>query len=434
MDTFYPLAPSQPHLPAHSSSYLNTSNPVITFIYFHFRNRKDFLLSERILKNQQFLIWRWLLVERLVVGLMSGTSIDGIDAALVRVNQSDPKDFTLRAFKSIAYTPKEREAILRLCQPETATLPEICQMNFRLGELFAQAVLTLLDEARVEPEEVFCIGSHGQTIYHIPGDSTLQIGEPSVIARRTEITTVADFRPADIAAGGQGAPLVPYFDQLIFGADTTTSAVQNIGGIGNVTVVGGSSEKLPWIAFDTGPGNMIMDFMAEMATNGQFSYDKDGLLAAQGVVDEDVVTELLQHPYFSLKPPKSTGRELFGKEYSQDLPKRYSLSPLDWVATATAFTASSIVQQYKKFILPYVNIDRIIIGGGGGQNPTLLQMLRERSGLPVHVHEDFGISTDAKEAIAFALLAHATMEKQTSNVPRATGANQPVVLGKVVYP
>lgn len=371
---------------------------------------------------------------QLVIGLMSGTSVDGVDAALVQVNSEHPQDFALLAFESLPYSQEEREAILRLCQPETATLPEICQMNFRLGEIFAQATLTLLTKAKVKPNEIFCLGSHGQTIYHIPGESTLQIGEPSVIARRTGITTVADFRPADIAAGGQGAPLVPYFDQLIFGNDTTTSAVQNIGGIGNVTVVGGSSEQLPWIAFDTGPGNMIMDFMAEIATNGQLNYDRDGLLAAQGVVHEDVVGELLTHDYFQQLPPKSTGRELFGKEYSQMLVDKYSLSPLDWVATATAFTASSIVQQYTRFILPYVGVDRIIIGGGGGQNPTLLRMLRERSGLPVHVHEDFGISTDAKEAIAFALLAHATMNKQPSNVPRATGAKQPVILGKIVYP
>lgn len=373
-------------------------------------------------------------MEHLVVGLMSGTSIDGVDAALVKVDQENPREFSLLEFSSTPYSQGEREQILRLCDPRTATLPEICQMNFRLGEIFAQAVLNLLKDAKVDASEVFCIGSHGQTIYHIPGDSTLQIGEPSIIARRTGITTVADFRPADMAAGGQGAPLVPYFDQLIFGADATTSAVQNIGGIGNVTVVGGSTEKLPWIAFDTGPGNMIMDFMAEVATNGELKYDRDGLLGAEGVVHEDVVEELLTHPYFSIDPPKSTGRELFGKDYSQELLKKYSLTPIDWVATATAFTAASIVQQYTRFILPYVSLNRIIVGGGGGQNPTLLQMIAERSGLPVHVHEDFGISTDAKEAIAFALLAHATMHGQPSNVPRATGAKQPVVLGKIVCP
>lgn len=372
-------------------------------------------------------------MEHLVVGLMSGTSIDGVDAALVRVKKEAPREFSLVEFSSTPYTLAEREQILRLCDPRTATLPEICQMNFRLGEIFAQAVLDLLKKAQVDPSAVFCVGSHGQTIYHIPGDSTLQIGEPSIIARRTGITTVADFRPADMAAGGQGAPLVPYLDQLMFGADATTSAVQNIGGIGNVTVVGGSTERLPWIAFDTGPGNMIMDFMAEWATNGEQTYDRDGLLGAKGVVHEEVVQELLNNPYFALEPPKSTGRELFGKEYSQQLLQKYDLAPLDWVATATAFTATSIVQQYTKFILPYVALDRIIVGGGGGQNPTLLKMLGERSGLPVHVHEDFGISTDAKEAIAFALLAHATMHGQPSNVPRATGAKLPVILGKIVY-
>ncbi len=373
------------------------------------------------------------MVEHLVVGLMSGTSIDGVDAALVRVSAENPGKFSLVEFVSTPYSQSERERILQICDPRTATLPEICQMNFRLGEIFAQAVLDLLNRAKVDPGAVLCVGSHGQTIYHIPGDSTLQIGEPSIIARRTGITTVADFRPADMAAGGQGAPLIPYFDQLVFGADATTSAVQNIGGIGNVTVVGGSAEQLPWIAFDTGPGNMIMDFMAELATNGELSYDRDGLLGSEGVVHEEVVEELLTHPYFSEKPPKSTGRELFGKEYSQQLLEKYDLTPLDWVATATAFTAASIVQQYSRFILPYVALDRIIVGGGGGQNPTLLEMLAKRSGLPVHIHEDFGISTDAKEAIGFALLAHATMHGQPSNVPRATGAKQQVVLGKIVH-
>ena len=372
-------------------------------------------------------------MKRYLVGLMSGTSIDGIDVALIKVPEGNPQEFSLVEFSSIPYSQAERERILRLCDPSTSTLPEICQMNFYLGELFAQATLEVLQKAKVAQSQVYCIGSHGQTIYHIPGQSTLQIGEPSIIARRTGITTVADFRPADMAAGGQGAPLVPYLDQLFFDSDSITSAVQNIGGIGNVTIVGGSTEKIPWIAFDTGPGNMIMDYMAERATEGRLTYDRDGLLASQGTVCESIVQKLLSHPYFSLEPPKSTGRELFGKEYSKHLLEEYELEPLDWVATATAFTAASIAQQYERFVCPYVNLERIIVGGGGGQNPTLLKMLKERSGLPVHLHEDFGISTDAKEAIAFALLALRTMQRQPSNVPRATGALAPAILGKVVY-
>lgn len=373
-------------------------------------------------------------MEQFVVGLMSGTSVDGVDAALIRVTPDDPGDFSLVEFISKPFTLEQRDKILRVCDPRTATLPAICELNFELGEVFAQTVLDLLRKAGVKSDQVACIGSHGQTIFHIPGKSTLQIGEPSIIARRTGIVTIADFRPADIAAGGQGAPLVPFFDQLVFAQDGQTSAVQNIGGIGNVTVVGKDTKALPWIAFDTGPGNMIMDFMAERASGGILTYDQDGRLAAEGLVHEEVVCDLLTHPYFRLSPPKSTGRELFGAEFSQELVKRFSLKPKDWVATATAFTAASIADSYRQFVLPFCKLDRIIVAGGGSQNPTLLKELEERSGLPVFTHESFGISSEAKEAIAFALLAHATLHHRPSNVPRATGAKEPVILGKIVYP
>ncbi len=371
-------------------------------------------------------------MKRLVVGLMSGTSVDGVDAALI---ETDGEKFSLLEFISLPYQAREREEILKLCDPKTAALEEICRLNFRLGEIFAAAVLELLSRAKVFAADVFCIGSHGQTIYHIPGDSTLQIGDGAVIAQKTGIVTVADFRPADIAAGGQGAPLIPYFDQLVFGRDPQTSAVQNIGGIGNVTVVGQNTDKLPWLAFDTGPGNMIIDFMAEKASEGRQSFDIDGRMAALGEVQEEIVQDLLNLPYFRETPPKSTGRELFGRHFSQKLLAKYPLTAdIDWVTTATAFTAASIAQQYERFILPYVKLDRLIVGGGGSKNPTLLKMLRERLGLPVFVHEDFGISSDAKEAIGFALLADATMHKKPANVPLATGAKKRVILGKVAYP
>ena len=373
-------------------------------------------------------------MERLVIGLMSGTSIDGIDAALVRITETQAPPFVLEEFISIPYSEKEREAILLLCDPKRSTVEKICSMNFKLGHLFAEAVLRLLEKAQVDPKDVACIGSHGQTIYHIPGDSTLQIGEPAVISNVTGIITVADFRTADVAVGGQGAPLVPYFDEIVFGQDPLTSAVQNIGGIGNVTIVGGGAEQVPWIAFDTGPGNMIMDYFAEQASDGRLTYDKDGKIAAAGQVNEQVLQRLMEHPYFNEQPPKSTGRELFGTDFSKQLLTEHSLSLEDWAATATAFTAASIADQYRRFILPYTSIDRIIVGGGGSKNPTLLQMIRERTNLPVFVHEDFGISSDAKEAIAFALLADAAIHRRINNVPRATGAERGVILGKIVYP
>jgi len=373
-------------------------------------------------------------MERFAIGLMSGTSLDGIDAALVRL--VGEADITLVEFISVPYNSEQRAKLLRLCQPGQATVEDICSMNFKLGELFAEATLELLHKAQFSAEQIAVIGSHGQTIYHIPGESTLQIGEPSIIAQRTGITTVADFRPADIAAGGQGAPLVPYFDQIIFGEQHASyvTAVQNIGGIGNVTVVGNGTEALPWIAFDTGPGNMIIDAVVRSVTEGTMTYDKDGQMAAQGRVDASLLETLMQDPYFSQPLPKTTGRERYGSAFTSQLLKESALSQQDLVATVTAFTAESIADQYRRFILPYVTIDRVVIGGGGSRNKTLLKMIQERLDCPVYVHEDFGISSDAKEAMAFAMLADATLRRAANNVPRATGAKKPAVLGKIVLP
>ncbi|MCK9524924.1 MAG: anhydro-N-acetylmuramic acid kinase, partial [Limnochordia bacterium] len=334
------------------------------------------------------------------------------------------------------FTNQQREVLLRLCQPGQATVAEICAMNFKLGELFAEATLELLKKAQLSPDEVSVIGSHGQTIYHIPGESTLQIGEPAIIAQRTGITTVADFRPADIAAGGQGAPLVPYFDQIIFGKNETSpvTAVQNIGGIGNVTVVGNGTDTLPWIAFDTGPGNMVIDAVVHALTKGAMTYDDGGQMAGKGKVDAALLAQLMQDPYFNQPLPKTTGRERFGAQFSASLLEKSSLPANDLVATVTAFTAESILDQYRRFILPHVALERVIIGGGGSRNITLLTMIKERLGCPIYVHEDFGISSDAKEAMAFAMLADATLRRAIGNVPRATGASRGAVLGKIVFP
>ena len=370
------------------------------------------------------------MARKLAVGLMSGTSVDGIDAALVRIYPDHR--FELVEFVNQPYTESQREWILALCDPRTANVEQICRANMELGELFAQAVLTLARQAGIELSSIDFIGSHGQTIYHIPGHATLQIGDPAVIANRTGIVTVGDFRPADIALGGQGAPLVPYFDQIFF-AHLAPAAVQNIGGIGNVTVVTGQNHSLPAIAFDTGPGNMIIDGVVELISHGEYKYDRDGQMAARGRVHGELLKRLLSHPYFPKKPPKTTGRELFGRQYARDLVDGLAIPPADLVATVTAFTAQSIADQYQRFIFPYCELRQVIVGGGGSYNLTLLAMLQELLDIPVCTHEDVGISGDAKEAIAFAYLAEATLDRQVNNVPEATGA-RPGVLGKVCYP
>lgn len=370
------------------------------------------------------------MAHKLAVGLMSGTSVDGIDAALIRIHPDHR--FELIQFLNQPYTESQREQILALCDSRRANVAKICRANMELGELFAQAVLNLARQAGIELSSIDFIGSHGQTIYHIPGHSTLQIGDPAVIANRTGIVTVGDFRPADIALGGQGAPLVPYFDQIFF-AHLAPVAVQNIGGIGNVTVVTGKNHSLPAIAFDTGPGNMIIDGVVELISHGKLKYDRDGKMAAQGKVHGELLGRLLSHPYFQKDPPKTTGRELFGRQYARDLVESLAIPPDDLVATVTAFTAQSIADQYKRFILPYCDLQQVIIGGGGSNNPTLLAMLQALLDIPVRIHEDVGISSDAKEAIAFAYLAEATLSRRVNNVPEATGA-KPGVLGKVCYP
>ena len=376
-----------------------------------------------------------------VAGLMSGTSADGIDVAIVDFS---PRKTKLLAFAMVPYPPAVREAIFRLFRPETSRVDDICSMNFRLGELFAAAVIRTAGRAGIKLGSIDLIGSHGQTIYHIPRAigrgraskvaSTLQIGEPSVIARRTGITTVADFRPADIAAGGQGAPLVPLADLLLFGHPTRTRVTQNIGGIANVTYLPGGGGIGDVIAFDTGPGNMIIDRLANLATGGKLAFDRGGRLGRRGKVLPDLLGQLMRHPYLRRRPPKTTGREMFGVEFADALYKqarRARLDASDLIATATAFTAASIAGAYRRF-LPHMP-DEVIVCGGGSRNPVLVEMLRrELLGCQVRVMDELGIDADAKEALSFALLAVRTIRGQAGNVPSATGAKGPAVLGKVV--
>jgi anhydro-N-acetylmuramic acid kinase len=310
-------------------------------------------------------------------------------------------------------------------------------MNFRLGELFADAALGAIRAAGVEPRDVHLIGSHGQTIYHMPdapppGRSTLQIAEPCVIAERTGIVTVADFRVRDVAAGGQGAPLIPYVDFLLFRDPSRTRALQNIGGIGNVTVVTPSLDDV--FAFDTGPGNILIDEFVRAMSAGTQHFDRDGALARTGTVETGILGELLEHPYFKASPPKTTGREMFGEALVHKL---FEATPrehhVDMLATLTALTAHSIRMSYERFVFPKAEVSEVIMSGGGSQNPYLVESIRKLfEPVPVRLSDEFGIPADAKEAIGFAVLANETISGHPSNVPGATGASRRVVLGKIV--
>jgi len=375
-----------------------------------------------------------------VAGLMSGTSADGVDAAIVDIG---PRGVKVVAFDSRPYPADLRRAIFRLFHPTTARVDDLCHLNFVLGEVFAEAVIRLCARSGIPPESLDLIGSHGQTVYHIPEGrrfgrrrvrSTLQIGEPSVIAERTGITTIADFRPRDIAVGGEGAPLVPYTDHFLFHHPRRSRAIQNIGGIANVTYLPAGGEIGDVLAFDTGPGNMIIDRAAQRMTGDKVAYDAGGRLAARGRVNVGLLRELMRHPYFSRRPPKSTGREVFGTQFSDALlarARKRGIAPLDILATVTAFTARSIADAYRRH-LP-APVDEIILCGGGARNRTLVRMLEEAVA-PAKVlrTDDLGIDADAKEAVSFAILAYATLLGIPSNVPAATGAGKPVILGKIV--
>ncbi len=375
-----------------------------------------------------------------VVGLMSGTSADGVDAGVVEISRGKIR---LLAFDMFSYPATLRRRILGLCRPESARLDDICHYNFVLGEVFADAVLKLCSKSGISLGSIDLIGSHGQTIYHQPCGksyggkmirSTLQIGEPSVIAQRTGVTTVADFRPRDMAAGGEGAPLVPYADHVLFKHKRLTRAVQNIGGIANVTFLPGGCTQDDIIAFDTGPGNMVIDGIIRLITDGRKRYDAGGKMAARGTVDKRLLSEMLRHPFFRRRPPKSTGREEFGADFAERIFRRAGkkgLPDADIVATVTALTARSIAQAYRRFLKTMT--DELILCGGGAHNRTLVEMLHaELPDVKMLSTDGFGISVDAREAVSFAILAWATIKGMANNVPAATGAECPVILGKIV--
>lgn len=387
---------------------------------------------------------------RKVLGLMSGTSVDAIDAALTEIEgHGQEANVSLIAFDSFPFPAEVRARIFKLFDPATARIDDICEYDFLLGELFAGAATELLHRHSINPAEVDIIGSAGQTIWHAPvvtyhtlsvdwmkgpigTRSTMAIGQSAVIAERTGIITVGDLRVRDVAAGGHGAPLICYADWVMLRDAHKGRCIQNIGGIGNVTYLPPGAELEQVVGFDTGPGNMVIDALADVATGGKLKYDRDGKLAAKGRVHESILSGWLDDPYFRKQPPKTTGREHFGVQFARRaLTEAQGVPVEDLIATATALTAHSIARAYHDFLSRRGPVDEVIIGGGGSQNPTLLAMLRT---LLAHAklltHEDLGINSKAKEAIGIAIIANDSLMGLNSNVPAATGG-RPTVLGKI---
>jgi anhydro-N-acetylmuramic acid kinase len=383
---------------------------------------------------------------RRIIGLMSGTSLDAIDVAMVRIQKHGlTAQVKLEHFREYPYPPKIRAVVRELFDPKRARIDDICRYDFILGEVFAAAVLRLLEETKIKAESVDLIASAGQTIWHDPTvslvnadvdwidhpiqtRSTFAIGQSAVIAERTGIITVGDLRVRDVAAGGQGAPLVPYFDWVLLRHKSRGRCIQNIGGIGNVTYI---PPKASWddvIAFDTGPGNMIIDELTWVATNGKQTYDVDGALAEEGQVHGDLLERWMSDSYFSMTPPKTTGRELFGTQYARRILAEAPDVPIeDLIATATALTAESIARSYRDFIHPLGPVHEVMLAGGGAKNPTLVRMIRER--MPKQKLLIYKAS-EAKEAMAMAMIANDSVVGLVTNVAGATGG-RPTVLGKI---
>lgn len=374
----------------------------------------------------------------LIVGLMSGTSLDGVDAALVELRGNTPEALEWRVVHGATrpYDGEQREAIHdAIAQGDARAL---CRLDAQLGEWLAAAAVQVCDEAGVALTDIAVIGSHGQTIWHEPPEnghrgSTLQLGDAATIAERTGCAVVSNFRVRDVAAGGHGAPLVPWVDRVLFAVPDRARALQNIGGIGNVTRVPARGTDEEVLAFDTGPGNALIDAAVELATSGRLTFDRDGAFAARGIVDERLLGELLAHPYFAVRPPKSTGREAFGRPFVARLVQ--AVEPegdADWcdlVATLTELTARSIAEAYQRWLIP-LGLSEVVVTGGGAHNQTLIaRLIALLDPLPVRDGGALGVEPGLKEAVAFAVLAWAHLHHQPGNIPAATGAQGPRVLG-----
>jgi len=384
---------------------------------------------------------------KLVLGMMSGTSADGIDAALVKISGAPPKlRINLLNHTHQSFPTQIATEILHVAEQNPLTPGEFSQLHARLGHIYAAAALAACKKFRISPQKIDLIGNHGQTIFHQgqptnflgkPTSSTLQLGDGSIIANLTGITTVSDFRPADMALGGQGAPLVPFADYALYRHPKLGRISLNIGGIANITVIPANAKPSDVFAFDTGPGNMLIDALVQHFTHGRQRYDKNASLARRGHLNRKLLAYLLSDPYLKLKPPKSTGREYFGTTYVQKLmaqARRYNLNPNDLIHTTTVFTAASIAESIHRFVLPGHKIHQLIVSGGGAQNPLLMsQLLALLPKIQVTPSSALNIPTDAKEALAFAILAYETLHHRPSNIPTATGASGPAILGKISY-
>jgi anhydro-N-acetylmuramic acid kinase len=384
-----------------------------------------------------------------VIGLMSGTSADGIDAALAHIDSAPPAIVAkLEGHLHVAFPRRLRQAILHIANGGETTTAELSQLNFLLGEEFASAAIAACEKWGVKLSAIDLIGSHGQTVHHQGVASrflgaggiasTLQIGEPSIIAELTGVPTIADFRPADMAAGGQGAPLVPFVDYLLYRNETSGRVALNIGGIANVTVIPASARPDQVIAFDTGPGNMLIDALVEAVTRGRARFDRDARIALSGHTIPELLSLMGREPYLRNKPPKTAGREQFGCEYAAKIlawGKEHRGKPADLVRTATVFTSLSIADAFRRFIFGRGEIDELIVAGGGAKNPLIIAELAARlPEIDIIPAEHFGISAEAKEAFAFAVLAYEAYHGRANNLPSATGARHRVIMGKLVRP
>jgi len=395
----------------------------------------------------------------LVLGMMSGTSVDGIDVSLVRISGVPPNpQIKLLNHTAVSFPASVRKEILRVAEQNLITSGELSQLHSRLGHIYAEAALAACKKFRISCRKIDLIGNHGQTVFHQgPGrslgaapfrvkgagfssiPSTLQIGEGAVIAARTGITTVSDFRPADMALGGNGAPLVPFADYALYRHPKLGRISLNIGGIANITVIPANAKPPQVFAFDAGPGNMLIDALVSHFTHGRRRFDKNAALAIKGQNNDALVSELLKDPYLYQSPPKSTGREYYGQKFLGRLlalGKRYRAKPTDLIRAATVLTASSIRLAIELFVLPKASIQELIVSGGGAENPLIFSLLSDfyqPGRIKVVKSAHFGIPTDAKESLAFALLAYETFHQRPSNIPSATGARGPAILGKISY-
>ncbi|MCY4145641.1 MAG: anhydro-N-acetylmuramic acid kinase [Chloroflexi bacterium] len=376
----------------------------------------------------------------IIAGLMSGTSADGIDVAICEVRgQPSQLSADIISGATYPYSRDLRERILRSCDPNQSCAPAIANLHVELAEVFADCVLRQLGLAGMAADSVDLVASHGQTIWHnaLPTgevSASLQIGEAAVIAERTGITTMSNFRARDIAAGGQGAPLSSYVDWLLLRHPNRWRAIQNIGGMGNVTFLPPLSDNVAApVAFDTGPGNALLDMAVAQLTDGAQTYDRDGKLAGQGRLDEEWLDELLAHPYYQRAYPKTTGRETFGSAAAKELVEvalARGLAAKDIIATLTALTASNIADAYQRFAP--APIAEVVLGGGGRRNPVIVRMLRQLlQPAAILTHEDIGMDSDFKEALVFAVLAHETWHGRPATLPALTGAKRASLLGQI---